>query len=96
MIGPFLFALLILAAVVTAGYYFEGLAAVQFHGQAPSLHAVSAPIDFHLSLDSVFAALKERALYASFAGDAFSFGISWLGLIIATALLLFSRLFRRR
>ncbi len=46
-------------------------------------------------MDSIWNVLKEKALYVSFAGDAFHFEISWLGVILVIAFMLIWRRIRR-
>ncbi len=46
-------------------------------------------------MDSIWNVLKEKALYVSFAGDAFHFEISWLGVILVVAIMFVWRRLRR-
>jgi len=46
-------------------------------------------------MSAVWDTLRERALFVSFAGDAFHFEISWLGIILAVATLFVWRRLRR-
>ena len=46
-------------------------------------------------MNSAWGILKERAVFISFAGDAFHFDVSWLGIIlIIAAMVLWTRLRR--
>lgn len=47
-------------------------------------------------MDSLWAFLKGRALYVSVAHDAFTFDISWLGIVLVIAAPLLIRYLRRR
>jgi predicted ABC-type sugar transport system permease subunit len=47
-------------------------------------------------MSSIWNTLRERAVYVSFAGDAFHFDISWLGVIILIAAVVMWRRLRRR
>lgn len=95
MLRRVLVVLAILAVLLAAGYFVGGVADVQFHGQTPSFTEVVHGVDFGSSFDSSIAGLKHRAIFVSIADDAFSFQVSWLGLILAVAFLLLLRLFRR-
>ena len=46
-------------------------------------------------MSNIWAVLRQRALEVSLAGDAFSFQISWLGILIVVALILLVRWLRR-
>ncbi len=46
-------------------------------------------------MNAILNILKERALYVSFADDAFHFDISWLGIILVVIVLLILRRIRR-
>jgi hypothetical protein len=52
----------------------------------PGSHAFASESTDHLRYDSpmhsILNILRERALYVSFADDAFHFDISWLGIIL--------------
>jgi hypothetical protein len=46
-------------------------------------------------MDYAWSVLRERAIYVSFAGDAFHFDVSWLGLILIVAFAFLWRKIRR-
>ncbi len=46
-------------------------------------------------MNSILNILKERALFVSFADDAFHFDISWLGIILAAIVVIIWRRIRR-
>jgi hypothetical protein len=46
-------------------------------------------------MDYAWSILKERAVFISFAGDAFHFDVSWLGIILIVAAMMLWRRLRR-
>jgi hypothetical protein len=46
-------------------------------------------------MDTIWNILRQRALFVSFAGEAFHFEISWLGIILFVAAILLWRRIRR-
>ena len=46
-------------------------------------------------MDYVWSVLRERAVYISFAGDAFHFDVSWLGIILIVVAMILWRWLRR-
>jgi hypothetical protein len=46
-------------------------------------------------MNDVWGVLKERAVYVSFAGDAFHFDVSWPGIILIVAAMVLWRRLRR-
>ena len=46
-------------------------------------------------MNSILGILREKALYVSFADDAFHFDISWLGIILVALLVFLWRRIRR-
>ena len=96
MLGRLLAALLIVAALVAAAYFVGGLADMQMNGHPPSLSGLIQGAAISPRLDAYLSGLKHQAIWVSLADNAFSFQISWLGLILVMAILLFLRLLRRR
>ena len=96
MLGRLIATLAIVAALIAAAYFIGGLADVQVNGQSFAFLGVLQGLDIGHFLDSRVGGLKHQAISVSVADSAFSFQISWLGLILTAAVLLFLRLLRRR
>ena len=88
-------ALIVLLAVVAAVYFFGNLATPWFDYRALTARADLSTAGFSIYMTTVWTALTHRAFAISVADDAVRFEMSWLGIIVVIAALLFLRLFRR-
>jgi hypothetical protein len=65
----------------------------------PGSHAFASEstddLRYDSPMNSILNILKERALYVSFADDAFHFDISWLGIILVAIVLVIWRRIKR-
>jgi hypothetical protein len=65
----------------------------------PGSHAFTSEstvrFDYASAMHSILNILRERALFVSFADDAFHFDISWLGIILVALLVFLWRRIRR-